>query len=86
MKREPTKAGFWVLSLDSLAPVLAEEHVGRKSTLGGLGILFGFTGRLFYFFGGFALENGSSDELDRSIRARRVIRLWGRGRGGRKDG
>jgi hypothetical protein len=71
----PTKAGFWVLGFDSLAPVLAKEHVGRESTLRGLGILLGFTRRLFYFFGGFALENGSSDELDTSIRARRVIRL-----------
>lgn len=74
--KRPTEAGFWVLGLDSLAPVLTKEHVGRESTLRGLGVLFGFArGGLFYFFGSLALEKRASDELDASIRARRMIRL-----------
>lgn len=36
-----TEAGVGVLSLDALAPVLTEEHVCRKGTLGGIRILLG---------------------------------------------
>jgi len=38
------EASVGILGLDSLAPVLAEEHVGGEGTLGGLWVLFGLCG------------------------------------------
>ena len=43
---ERTEAGVGVLSLDALSPVLAEEHVCRKSTLGSLRVALGLAARL----------------------------------------
>ena len=36
-----TEAGIRVLSLDSLPPVLAEEHIGREGALGSVFVLLG---------------------------------------------
>ena len=53
-----TEASVGVLSLDTLSPVLREEHVGRESTLGGLGILLGFASPRGFFnlFSSLALD------------------------------
>lgn len=51
-----TKTSIWVLCLDSLTPVLAEEHVCGQCTLGCLGVLLGFcSGSLLSLLSGFAL-------------------------------
>ena len=53
-----TETSVRVLSLDTLSPVLREEHVGRESTLGGLGILLGFASPRGFFnlFSSLALD------------------------------
>ena len=53
-----TEASVGVLSLDTFSPVLREEHVGRESTLGSLGVLLGFASPRGFFnlFSSLALD------------------------------
>ena len=56
--RKLTETSVGVFSLDAFSPVLREEHVGRESTLGGLGILLGFASPRGFFnlFSSLALD------------------------------
>ena len=57
MTRTLTETSIWVFRLDSLSPVLAEEHVGREGALGtALGLGFSaLCGLCLALFGGLAL-------------------------------
>jgi len=53
-----TEPGIGILSLDPLAPVLAEEHIRGEGTFGGFGVLLGFARGFFSLLGSFALGIG----------------------------